>query len=88
MTSTGSSSGGSSRVRTRSSDLRRRNARRAATVAAVGAFAFGACRSSRTIEREALTAALGRDPVEVLRAIGTAPDVEAARARAQGLDAE
>lgn len=88
MTSTGSSSGGSSPARTRSSDLRRRNAHRATAVASVVVFAFGGCRSAQVVEREALTAALGRDPVAVLRAIGTAPDVAAAKQRVKELSLE
>lgn len=52
-------------------------------------LAFGACRSTAALERESLTAALGRDPLDVLRTIGSAPNAATARARIEALrDAE
>lgn len=48
-------------------------------------LAFGACRSAAALERDSLTAALGRDPVALLREIGSAPDAAAATARIEAL---
>jgi hypothetical protein len=49
------------------------------------ALLSGCAINPAAIEREALQTELGRDPVELLRAIGNAPDVERAEAAASEL---